>query len=98
MVIGGLDGCDCEVCLDKTMVQRILIGLKKGYEWQYIAWDCFTPLLTTVLFLVFPKSLARCFVTDRQTIEITANYLRIVELQLKSLWQLKLFLMEPLWD
>ena len=78
MVIGGLNGAIASF-VGQNYGAKNFNRIKEGVRVAIIIGLLYA-LLTTVLFLVFPKSLARCFVTDRQTIEITANYLRIVGL------------------
>lgn len=78
MVIGGLNGAIASFVGQNYGAKkgdRITEGVKvsMGIGITYA-------LVTTFILLVIPESLARCFVSDSMTIQITADYLRIVGL------------------
>ncbi|MBQ8992862.1 MAG: MATE family efflux transporter, partial [Turicibacter sp.] len=78
MVIGGLNGAIASFVGQNYGAQkrnRITEGVKVSMGIGIIY-----ALVTTFILLVIPESLARCFVSDLTTIQITTDYLRIVGL------------------
>ena len=78
MVIGGLNGAVASFVgqnYGAKKVHRIKEGVNVSMGIGIIY-----ALMTTVILLIIPQTLARCFVSDLTTIQITADYLRIVGL------------------
>lgn len=51
--------------------------INKGYNASLLIGSVYS-LITTIILLVFPKSLSSIFVSDMETIKITSDYLRII--------------------
>ncbi len=68
-----------QALLDKTTELKKLDRISKGYNMSLLVGMGYTFLITIMLLLI-PESLAKIFVKEPDTIEITANYLRIIGL------------------
>ncbi|WP_297437803.1 MATE family efflux transporter [uncultured Clostridium sp.] len=76
MVIGGINGAISAFTgqnFGKGSVERI----NKGYNSALIIGGVYA-IITTIVFLVIPEKIAGIFVSQKETINITANYLRII--------------------
>ncbi len=78
MVIGGLNGAIASF-VGQNYGAKKLHRIKEGVKVS-MGIGIIYALITTFILLIVPQTLARCFVSDLTTIQITADYLRIVGL------------------
>ncbi len=78
MVIGGLNGAIASF-VGQNYGAKEFGRIKEGVSVSIVIGMVYA-VLTTIILLCIPETLARCFVTDLSTINMTADYLRIVGL------------------
>lgn len=78
MVIGGLNGAIASF-VGQNFGAKEFGRIKQGVRVS-MGIGMIYALITTIILLVIPKQLANCFVREIETIQMTANYLRIVGL------------------
>ena len=78
MVIGGLNGAIASF-VGQNYGAKEFGRIKEGVNVSILIGMVYS-IVTTIMLLSIPETLARCFVTDLSTIQMTADYLRIVGL------------------
>lgn len=78
MVIGGLNGAIASF-VGQNYGAKEFGRIKEGVNVSILIGMVYS-IVTTIILLCIPETLARCFVTDLSTIQMTADYLRIVGL------------------
>lgn len=78
MVIGGLNGAIASF-VGQNFGAKEFGRIKQGVRVS-MGIGMIYALITTIILLVIPEQLAKCFVREVETIKMTANYLRIVGL------------------
>lgn len=76
MVVGGLNGAVASFT-GQNFGGRHYTRIHKGYTTALILGGGYA-LLTTLVFLIFPESIVKLFVTETTTIVIASHYLRII--------------------
>lgn len=78
MTIGGLQGAVSSF-VGQNYGARLKERIKDGYTIA-IKLALLVGTISTILFLVFPENLAKLFVSKKDTVDITVNYLKIIGL------------------